>query len=262
MNKLKQTANRLYKFRSLFAQLVLRDIKLKYRRSYLGYLWSILNPLLMMLVLVAVFSQLFTRDIPHYPAYLISGQILFNYMTEATRDGMTSVIDNAALLKKANIPRYIFTLSKVTSSLITMLLSMIALIIVFIFNGVEFHPTMLLFFVPIIQLYFFSLGLGLFLAQAVVFFRDIQYIYSVLTTAWMYLTPIFYSIEIVPEWLLPIIKYLNPMYCFIMQFRCIMLEGRLASPLMVCDGILWAFVMLAIGALCFYRSKNKFILYI
>lgn len=260
--RIKERLNRLYEYRSLFSQLVMRDIKLKYRRSYLGYLWSILNPLLTMAVLTMVFSQMFRRDIPNYPAYLISGQILFNFMTEATRDGMASVINNATLLKKASVPKYIFTLSKVTSSLVTMLLSMVALLLVFLFTGVRFHFIMLLFFIPIIQLYIFSVGLGLFLAQAAVFFRDIQYIYSVITTAWLYLTPIFYNIEILPDWLLVMVKYLNPMYCYIMQFRCLMLEGRFASPLMMLAGILWSVGILTIGILCFLKNKNKFILYI
>lgn len=253
---------RLYQYRSLFTQLVTRDIKLKYRRSYLGYLWSILNPLLMMLVLTAVFSQMFRRDIPNYAAYLISGQVLFNFMTEATRDGMSSVINNSTLLKKASVPKYIFTLSKVTSSLITMLLSMIALIIVFMFTGMKFYFIQLLFFIPVIQLYIFSIGLSLFLAQAAVFFRDIQYIYSVITTAWMYLTPIFYNIEILPKQIFFLVKYCNPMYCFIMQFRCIMLEGRFASWTMILAGHIWAFAILALGSICFICSKNKFILYI
>ncbi len=260
--RIKERLNRLYQYRSLFSQLVTRDIKLKYRRSYLGYLWSILNPLLTMAVLTMVFSQMFKREIPNYPAYLISGQILFNFMTEATRDGMGSVINNSTLLKKASVPKYIFTLSKITSSLVTMLLSMIALMLVFLFTGVRFHFMMLLFFIPIAQLYIFSVGLGLFLAQATVFFRDIQYIYSVITTAWLYLTPIFYNLEILPNWLQDIVRYFNPMYCYIMQFRCIMLERRFASSLMLLAGVLWSVGILIIGILFFLKNKNKFILYI
>lgn len=262
MRRLKERLRVLYQYRSLFYQLVSRDIKLKYRRSYLGYLWSVLNPLLLMMVMTAVFSQMFKRDIPNFPAYLISGQVLFSFMTEATREAMVSITNNASLLKKTYVPKYIFTVSKITSSLVTLFLSFAALILVFLITGVRFRPKALLFFIPVLELYVFSIGLGLFLAQATVFFRDIQYIYSVITTAWMYLTPIFYSIESLPAWLIPLIRYLNPMYCYLMQFRCLLLEGQLASGRMLIAGVLWAGVALLVGIWSFVQSKDRFILYI
>ena len=152
-----------------------------------------------MLVLVAVFSQLFRFDIENFPVYLLCAQVLFNFMMEATNQAVFSIWGNAALLKKVYVPKYIFTLSKITSSLVNMLFSLIALLIVMFLTNTEFTGNLI--FVPVIllQLYVFCIGLGFFLAQASVFFRDVQYIYAVLTTAWTYLTPMFYPIDILPQ---------------------------------------------------------------
>ena len=182
------------KYWDLLVLLVQRDIKLKYRRSFLGYIWSVLNPLLSMIVMAIVFTQMFKRKVENFPVYLICGNILFSFMREATTKSMTSVIDNASLLKKANVPKYIFTLSKVTSSMVNFVLSLGALVIVMIATKVPFRPDNLLIIIPILELYVFCVGLGLLLAAGTVFFRDIKNIWSVVTLAWMYLTPIFYSL--------------------------------------------------------------------
>jgi len=250
------------KYRELLHQLVIRDIKLKYRRSYIGYLWSVVNPLLMMLVLVAVFSNLFTRTIPNFPAYLISGLVLFNFMTEATKQAMASITSNAPLLKKTYVPKYIFTLSKVTSSLVSLLLSLGAVIIVLISTGVQFTPYALLFFIPVLQVYLFSLGIGFFLAQALVFFRDISFIWGVFTTAWLYLSAIFYDIAILPDWLQHLVINYNPMYLYITQFRFLMYQGEMFPLDLFWKGWFWAICLLIVGLFFFTRSKNKFILYI
>ena len=188
-----------YKYKNLLKQLVSRDIKLKYRRSVLGYLWSVLNPLFVMLIMVIVFSSIFRSDVENFPLYLISGQILFNYMSEATNGAIQSVLGASGLLRKIYVPKYIFTISKVTSTLITMLFSLLALLFVALATDAPVSLNYLWIVLPIGEMYLFCLGLGLFLAQAAVFFRDIQYIYSVVLTAWMYLTPIFYPINMLPE---------------------------------------------------------------
>lgn len=123
MKKLIDEFKRLYAFSELLKQLIIRDIKLKYRRSYLGYLWSILNPLLLMIVLVIVFSNLFRFDIPNFPLYLIAGHVLFNFMVEATTMSVNSIIGNAPLIKKTYVPKYIFSLSRVGSSLVNLIFS-------------------------------------------------------------------------------------------------------------------------------------------
>lgn len=262
MNKMKIRFQVLYDYRYLIKQLVTKDIKLKYRRSFLGYVWSVLNPLMVMVVMYLVFAHMFRFDVENYPAYLIIGQTLYTFMTEATNQAIFSITGNGSLLKKVYVPKYVFTLSKVTSSLVNLLFSLGALLIVFIITRVQFSWTMLFFPVILIQLYIFSLGLGLFLAEAAVFFRDIQYIYSVITTAWMYLTPIFYPIEQLPEAMQTAIKTFNPMYQYITQFRTIVLQQTLPEVTDVAYGFCIAFIFLIFGSWAFIRKQDDFILYI
>ena len=238
MNKMKTRCQVLYNYRYLIKQLVTKDIKLKYRRSFLGYVWSVLNPLMVMVVMYLVFSKMFRFNIDNYSAYLIIGQTLFTFMTEATNQAIFSITGNGPLLKKVYVPKYVFTLSKVTSSLVNLVFSLGAMIIVFVITKVQFSWAMLFFPVILMEVYIFSLGLGLFLAEAAVFFRDIQYIYNVLTTAWMYLTPIFYPMEQLPESVQKAIKIFNPMYQYITQFRTISLHQTLpAAGIRICDSI-------------------------
>lgn len=252
----------IYNFRYLIKQLVEKDIKLKYRRSFLGYVWSVLNPMMIMVVMYLVFSQMFRFEVDNFSAYLIIGQTLFTFMTEATNQSIFSIIGNGPLLKKVYVPKYIFTLSKVTSSLVNLLFSMGAMLIVFVVTKVQFSWYMLFIPVVLIELYIFSLGLSMFLAQLAVFFRDIQYIYNVLTTAWMYLTPLFYPIQQLPEALQTVIVICNPMYHYIDQFRTIVLERTMPEIGSIIYGFVLAFAFLAIGIKSFLHSQDKFILYI
>ena len=262
MNLLKKRIQGFWKYKDLIKQLVMRDIKLKYRRSFLGYLWSVLNPLLTMSVMIFVFSSIFKRNIEHYPVYLFTGQMLFNYMNQSTHQALSSINGNASLLKKTYIPKYIFTFSKITSGLVDLFFSMGALFIVMLVTGVPFRLTNLLFPFVLFQLYVFCLGLGLFLAQANVFFRDIQYIYNAVTTAWMYFTPIFYSVDALPDNVKWILKHFNPMYFYIGQFRDIIYVGKIPGPVIIFAGCTTSMVMLIIGLVSFLRSQNRFILYI
>lgn len=262
MELLIRRINGLFAYKDLVKQLVTKDIKLKYRRSFLGYLWSILNPLLIMAVMVVVFSQIFRFDVENYPVYLIIGQTLFNFMSEATNQAIYSILGNAPLLKKVYVPKYIFTLSRVTSSLVNLVFSLGAMLIVFIVTKVQFSWYMLLIPIVLIELYIFCLGLGLFLAQAAVFFRDIQYIYSVFITVWMYLTPVFYPITILPDNIRNLVVSLNPMYFYIDQFRTIVLEQQLPASGSMIGGIVAAVIALCVGIWSFLKTQDKFILYI
>ena len=179
MGLLKARIYGLYRYKDLWEQLVIRDLKLKYRRSFLGYIWSILNPLMIMIVMTIVFSTMFKKDIENFPVYLLTGRIMFDFMTVSTNRSMNSILGNAALLKKTYLPKYIFTLATVTSALVDFVFSLGALFLVMIVTGVPFTPYLFLIPLVAVQLYIFCLGLGLFLAQANVFFRDVQYIYSV-----------------------------------------------------------------------------------
>lgn len=261
MNKFIKRIKTLEHYSPLLHQLVIKDIKLKYRRSFLGYLWSILNPLMIMLIMVIVFSNMFRFDIQNYPVYLIIGQTVFNFVSESTNQAMFSIIGNAQLLKKTYVPKYIFTFSKVSSSLVNMVFALGAMLLVFMFCRIQIRLSMLWIPVILLQVYIFCLGLGLFLAQATVFFRDIQYIYSAVLTAWMYLTPIFYPIKQLPLALQVQIKHLNPLYSYITQFRQVVLEGFL-DPRLLVYGFLVAVVMLLLGLLCFFKNQDRFVLYI
>ena len=250
------------KYRDLMIQLVSRDIKLKYRRSFLGYLWSVLNPLFIMIVMTIVFSTMFNRNIENFPVYLFCGQVMFNFMNTSTHQAIFSITGNASLLKKTYVPKYVFTVSKITSGLMDFFFSLGALAIVMIVTRAKFTVYILLIPFVAAQLYMFCVGLGMFLAQANVFFRDIQYIYNAVTTAWLYLTPIFYPIEALPSNIMWCIKHLNPMYFYVGQFRDLVYYGQLPGPKIMFAGCATAVLMLAIGIRSFVKTQDKFILYI
>ena len=261
-NSLKQMVQEFWKYRDLLRLLVSRNLKLKYRRSVLGYVWSVLNPLLTMIVMTIVFSTMFSRNIENFPVYLFCGQLLFNFMSNSTRQAISSINANASLLKKTYVPRYIFTLSKITSGLVDLLFSLGALAIVMLVTRAKISWHVLLFPVVILQIYLFCVGLGLFLAQANVFFRDVEYIYNAVITAWMYLTPIFYPLEMLPENVLWVVKHLNPMYFYVGQFRDLVYLGQMPGPVITIAGWVAAIGMLLIGVWSFRRAEDRFILYI
>ena len=260
--KLRQHISDCWKYKDLLKLLIMKEIKLKYRRSFLGYLWSVLNPLMIMIVMTIVFSAMFKRNIENFPVYLFCGQLLFNFMRQATQQSASSIFRNSALLKKAYVPKYIFTLAKVTSSALDMVFSFGALLIVMIVTRSGFSWYNLLFPMVILQLYVFSVGLGLFLAQASVFFKDVEFIYNAVTTAWMYLTPIFYPIESLPQAVANAIQKFNPMYFYVAQFRDLIYTGQLPGRYDVIGGCISAAVMLTIGVLCFMKNEDEFIMHI
>ena len=261
MNKTIARLRVLLKYRELFFQLVLRDIKLKYRRSVLGYLWSVLNPLLTMLVMLIVFSAMFSRTIPYFPIYLLIGNMLFAFMSNAANRALFSVLGNAALLKKVYVPKYIFTLASVTCELVTFIFSMGALVILIIATKVPLSVRFFFVVIPIVQQYIFCIGLGLFLAQATVFFRDVQHIWGVVVAAWLYVSAIFYPVDALPHWLHYLVTRYNPMYFYIAMFRNFTIGGTGNLDLVI-RGAVAAALMLLIGLVSFTFSKNKFILYL
>jgi len=266
MNFIKKTISRLqifFKYRELFLQLISRDIKLKYRRSVLGYLWTVLNPLLTMIILVIVFSNIFSRNIPNYPIYLLIGQMSFHFMTGAISNSLSSVTGNASLLKKIYIPKYIFTLADVTSELLFFFFSLGAFVVVVFATSTPVTWRILLAVIPIVELYIFCIGLGLFMSQAAVFFRDIVYIWHVVSLAWMYLSVIFYPVSILPDKVRYFVTHYNPMYFYITMFRNFTLGGANMGNLdLAIRGSVAAVIMMIVGLVCFSYNKNKFILYL
>ena len=242
--------------------LISRDFKLKYRRSVLGVVWSVLNPLLMMCVLAAVFS-FFLRfaEIENYPLYLILGNTLFGVMSDSTSTAMMSIIDSSSLIKKIRIEKMIFPLEKVLFALVNFCFALIAVAAVMIFFRVA--PTINILFLPLLLIYvlLFSAGLSLLLSALAVFFRDVCHLWSVVITAWTYATPLFYPTSILPDWMMTVEQF-NPMYHYVTYFRDIVLWGQnpgLETNLLC---LLFAAVTLLVGFIVFRRLQKRFILYV
>lgn len=251
----------LFTYKYLLQQLVVRDIKKKYRRSVLGVLWSVLNPLLMMAVTAMVFSTIFRFSIENYPLYLLVGQIMFTFFAESTSFAMTSILENGVLLKKIYIPKYLFPLSRVMSSCVNLLFTIPALLIIILVTGQPLSLGMLTFVVPLALLFFFCLGFGLLLATLVVYFRDVFHLYGVLISLLNYATPIFYPENIVPpeySWLLAY----NPLYYFCKAFRASLYSGTMPDGALLLPCLGFAVVAMIIGCLAFKRHENHFILYV
>ena len=245
----------------VISTLVSKDFKLKYRRSVLGVLWSVLNPLLMMVVLTAVFSFMFRFSIENYPLYLILGTILFGMMSNATTGAMSSIIDAAPLLKKIRVERMVFPLEKVLFELVNFAIGLVAVALVMLWFHVMPHRPIL--FLPLLLIYvtIFSLVVGLLPSALSVFFRDVMHLWGVVITAWTYATPIFYPVSLLEPWMQEIMLY-NPMYHYVTYFRDIMMYGIMPGleQNLACLG--FAIVMLAIGIFAFKKLESKFILYI
>jgi ABC-2 type transport system permease protein len=261
MNKFKTMLTGLFKYKSLLYELVIRDIKIRYRRSVLGLLWTVLNPILMMTVMTIVFSNLFRFDIENFPVYFFTANILFTFMTEATTNCLYGITGNASLIKKIYIPKYLFPVSKVLSSVVNLFFSFVAMILVMIATKAPFHGTMILTPLVIFYLILFTTGLGLILSVAVVFFRDVAHLYGILTMVWMYLTPIFYPVSLLQEKMSLVLTF-NPLYHFIEYFREIVLYNQIPTLEANITCLLIGVVTLGIGLIFFYRNQDKFILYI
>jgi ABC-2 type transport system permease protein len=252
---------RFWRYRYLLQQLVLRDIKVKYKRSLLGIFWSVLNPLLSMMVLSVVFAEFFRFQIKNFIVYFLSGTILFSFMSEATGTSLFSIFSQGPLLMKVALPKYIFPLAKSVSAFINMLFALLALGIMIPLTGVSLSPTMLLTPVLLIYLFLFVTGLSLIWGIYAVFFRDLVHLHTIFTMLWMYMTPLFYPQEIMPEryrWLLDI----NPIFYYIRYFRQIILDHTWPSLSLnlFCLGI--GLISLWLGSLVFRRNDNQLILYI
>ena len=251
------------KYSFLLGQLVSRDFKVKYKRSVLGVIWSLLYPVLNMAVMALVFSKMFKFSTPgvSYLVYVLSGLVIFNYFSEASNLSMSSVVANFPLINKIYIPKYIFPLSKCLFVGINFLLTLIPLYIVIFATGTGINIYHLILPYAYLCLFVFTLGFGLILATVSVFLRDMFYIYGIVLTLWTYLTPIMYDISIISERIQKIFK-LNPMYHYINFIREIILYHRLpsAQSFLVCGGS--AIIVLIIGLIVFKKNQDKFIYYV
>lgn len=254
----------------ILKQLVTKDFKIKYRRSVLGVAWSVLNPLLMMIVMAIVFSTIFAQGrngsiTPEmYPLYLIVGNVTFSVMSESTNQALMSIIWASSLLKKVKVHRWVFPVQKVMFSLVNFAFSLVAVAIVMLW----FHviPTWHLILLPVclFLLMCFCMGLGLMLSALTVFFRDVMHLWTVVITAWTYLTPIFWTTDFIQKMphIVQLIVKINPMYNYLQFMRDIFLFQSLPSVTTVAMCVIWALLALVIGYAIFHKSEHKFILYI
>lgn len=249
------------KYKFLLRQLVERDFKTRYKRSALGFCWSFLNPVLTMVVQYVVFSTIFRSDIDNFPVYLLSAGILFNFFTESVGAGLGSIVGNVSLITKVYVPKYIYPLSRVLSTAINLLISMIPLMLTVILTGEDITIVFLMIPFVLICLIVFCIGISLALSSSMVFFRDTQFLWGIISLIWMYATPIFYPESIIPN-RFRIVLTCNPMYHYLKFFRTILLTGN--SPELVeyvfCFG--FSILALAVGLFIFKKTERKFVLYL
>lgn len=246
-------------YKDLLKELVRRDVKTKYRRSVLGILWSVLNPLGMMIIMSIVFSHVFRANIENFPVYLMCGQLIFNFFNEASTIAMSAILGNASLIKKVYVPKYLFPVSKVCSCFVNLVTSFIALVIVIIATGTPLSWTVVLVVLPVLYVFLFSLGMGLLLSALVVTFRDLQHLYGVLITAWLYLTPIFYPIDMLPDWVKNIV-HMNPIANIIEMFRDVVMYGVVPSAMLQVKCLGACAIVMVLGLWVFYKQQDTFIL--
>ena len=252
---------RLEQYRFLFKELVKGDFKKKYKRTVLGMVWSILSPLLMMCVLASIFGYFFGDRIEHYIIYLFSGQVVFNYFTESTTGGMNALLSNARIFTKINVPKYLFLFSKNVSALINF---GIILVIYFLFiwiDGVSFTWKFLCLVYPIICLIVMNLGIGLILSALYIFFRDIEYLYRLVTQVIMYGSAIFYSIDILPQHLQGLF-YCNPIFVCITYFRSIVIHGVIPDVWLHALLAGYAGALFLIGCYIYKKYNYRFLYYV
>lgn len=245
----------------LFEELVRRDFIKKYKRTMLGMAWSALSPLLSLLVMSVVFGRFFGGSTPHYTIYLFSGNILWSYFKESTTGGMNSLVENARIFTKINIPKYMFLLSRNVSSFINFMINICIFFVFVALDGVPFSWRFLALAYPVVCFTLFNIGMGLVLSALYVFFMDTVYLYEVFTQLLMYLSAIFYTIDGFSQ-KLQMIFLLNPVYIYIRCFRYIVIDGILPPLLYSGLAFIYAAGMLLLGAWVYKRWNHQFLYYV
>ena len=245
----------------LFEELVKRDFKRKYKRTILGMAWSVLSPLLTLLVMKLVFTQFFGRNTPHYMTYLFCGNLVFAFFNESTSQGMNSLVSNASIFTKVNVPKYLFLMSKNVQCLINFGLTILVFFVFCIFDHITFTWKFLLLVYPIIFLLLFNFGIGLILSALYVFFRDMQYLWMIFTQLLLYMSAIFYTIDSFNQSTQNLFL-LNPVYLFIRYFRKIVIDSTIPTAgfhlLMALDTL----IAVGIGCWMYKKYNHKFLYYV
>ena len=253
------TSSAFKKYGFLIRQLVERDFKVRYKRSFLGVLWSLLNPLLMMTVQYIVFSQLFQPDIDNFPIYMLTGLVIFNFFTEAVGLSLGSIVWNASLITKVYVPKYMYPVTKVLSSTINFVLSMIPILVGMVLTGETFTRALILLPYLFLCVIVFTMGLSMLLSALMVFFRDIQFLWGIISMLWMYLTALFYPISIIPDNFRWVLEW-NPMYCYVSFARKIIMDGISPEPKTFATAALYAIGSLLLGSAVFKKLQDYFVL--
>ncbi|WP_018212333.1 ABC transporter permease [Desulfitobacterium hafniense] len=252
---------KLIQHQFLFEELVKRDFKKKYKRTILGVLWSMLAPLMTLLVMAVVFTNFFGRTTPHYVIYMFAGNLIFFYYREATSGGMNALVANAAIFTKVNIPKYLFVFSKNVSSLINFGLTLVIFFVFVAADGIPFSWKFLLLVFPTACLLIFNIGVGLILSALYIIFKDVQYLYDVFTTMLMYLSAIFYTIDSYPQ-PMQYLFYLNPVYAYITYFRTIVIDSVIPSLGLHLLCAFYAVASMLIGGIIYKKYNYKFLYYV
>ena len=253
--------NKLLRHQFLFEELVKRDFKKKYKRTVLGMAWSVLSPLLMLLVMRLVFTQFFGRGMEHYTTYLFCGNLVFSYFSESTGQGMTSLMGNAGIFTKVNVPKYLFLFSKNVQTLINFGLTLCVFFVFCVLDGITFTWKFICLLYPICCLVLFNVGVGLILSALFVFFRDIQYLWSVFTQLLMYMSAIFYTIDSY-SYTVQCLFLLNPLYLFIRYFRKIVIEATIPTVWFHLLVLIDVAIVLGIGCWMYKKYNTRFLYYV
>lgn len=252
---------KIQRYQFLFEELVKRDFKKKYKRTVLGMAWSLLSPLLTLLVMKLVFTQFFGRNTPHYTIYLFCGNLVFSYFKDSTTQGMSCLMGNASIFTKVNVPKYLFLLSKNVQTLINFGLTLCVFFAFCVADHIVFTWKLILLLYPVCCLVLFNIGAGLILSALFVFFRDIQYLWSVFTMLLTYMSAIFYTIDSY-SYEIQCVFLLNPVYLFIRYFRKIVIEAAIPTVwfhlLMAADVL----IVLTLGCWMYKKFNTKFLYYV
>lgn len=249
------------KNRFLFEELVKRDFKQKYKRTVFGMGWSILSPLLQLLVMRLVFTQFFGRNTPYYTTYLFAGNLIMAYYKDATKTGMNALVSNASIFTKINVPKYIFLLTKNVSSIINFVITLLVFFVFVALDGIQFSWRFMLILYPVCTIMIFNIGVGFILSATYVFFKDVQYLYDIFTLLLTYMSAIFYNINSYSQHVQRLFL-LNPVYCYIKYVRLIVIDGTV--PSLAFHGLLlfYALLALSIGGLIYKKMNHKFLYYV
>ena len=247
----------LLRYRDLLQLLVFNNIKTRYKRSMLGFFWTLLNPLMTMTVLVIAFSNLFRFSVPNYPVYLLSGLLIWNFFSLVTTTASNAIVWGGSLIKRIYLPRTVFAVSSVGSELINLSLSLIPLLLIMIFLGHPLHLTLLYLPVAILCTAMFALGIGLLISTLAVFFADTIHFYQIMLMAWFYLTPVIYPKDILPSHTLGYLK-LNPMFYLIQLFRQPIYDGQIPDWNILIISLAWSLGSLLLGWWIFSRKADRF----